>query len=116
MFAALRAIRAFRLRHLDILETREDIDLALEIGFHQERGAPLTMKQLQLMGLASAPTLQRRLRRLREAGAIVVRRSEGDRRAMELTLSSKLLRAYGRYADFISKIDLTSPALPQHGE
>jgi DNA-binding MarR family transcriptional regulator len=101
LFAHLRATRAFRRRHLNFLETREDHDIVQEIGFHEEKGTPLTLKQLQLMGIASMPTLQRRLRRLRQLGAIVARRSQNDGRAVELTLSAKLQRTYERYAELI---------------
>ena len=106
VFAALRATRAFRRRHLDFLRTQEDLDLVLEIGFHQESGTPLTMKHLQLMGLASVPTLQRRLRRLRQVGAIIGRRSQEDGRAVELELSPRLLRTYARYGDLIRALQL----------
>lgn len=101
LFGHLRATRAYRRRHLDFLETPEDYDIVLEIGFHEERGEPLTLKRLQLMGIASVPTLQRRLRRLRQLGAIVARRSENDGRAVELTLSGKVHRAYARYGEVI---------------
>lgn len=116
VFAALRATQAFRRRHLDVLQTREDCDVVLEIGFHQERGTPLTMKQLQLLGLASIPTLQRRLRRLRDAGAIVARRSHADGRAVELTLSPKLVRTYARYAELIREIKFNDAELLAQAE
>jgi len=106
VFAALRTTRAFRRRHLDFIETREDCDVVLEIGFHQERGAPLTMKRLQLLGLASIPTLQRRLRRLRQVGAIVARKSETDGRAVELVLSPKLMRTYAKYGELIMTLEM----------
>ena len=101
LFAHLRRTRSFRRRHLDFLETREDHDIVQEIGFHEEAGKPLTLKQLQLMGFASIPTLQRRLRRLRQLGAVVARRSATDARAVELILSQKLHRTYARYAELI---------------
>jgi DNA-binding MarR family transcriptional regulator len=112
VFAALRATRAFRRRHLDFLRTQEDLDLVLEIGFHQESGTPLTMKHLQLMGLTSVPTLQRRLRRLRQVGAIIGRRSEEDGRAVELELSPRLLRTYAKYGDLIRSIQLNGAQHP----
>jgi hypothetical protein len=110
VFAALKTTRSFRRRHLQFLETREDCDLVLEIGFHQESGTPLSMKQLQLLGVASVPTLQRRLRRLRLAGAVLIRRSANDGRAVELLLSPKVLRAYARYGELIRSIRLEGAA------
>lgn len=84
----------------------------LEIGYHQERGEPLSMKRLQLLGLASVPTLQRRLRRLRQAGAVLIRRSEDDGRAVELMLSPKAVRAYAKYAELIRSMQFDAPAGP----
>jgi DNA-binding MarR family transcriptional regulator len=101
IFARLRAIRSFRARHLSFLETVVDYDLLLEIGFSQERGHALTMKQLHLLGICSVPTLQRRLRRLRQAGAIVQKKMAHDARAVQLTLSPRVLKVYQRYAEWI---------------
>ena len=112
VFAALRATRAFRRKNFDFLETREDCDLVLEIGFHQESGTPLTLKQLQQMGITSVPTLQRRLRRLRQVGAIVGRRSEEDGRAVELALSPRLLRSYAKYGELIRSLQVNGAAHP----
>ena len=104
VFAALHATRAFRRRHLHFLESAEDLDLVLEIGYHQERGEPLSMKRLQLIGVTSVPTLQRRLRRLRQAGAVLMRRSDADGRAVELYLSAKVLRIYQKYGELIRSL------------
>jgi hypothetical protein len=101
LFVHLRATRAFRRRYLHFLETREDHDIVQEIGFHEESGTPLTLKRLQLLGIASITTLQRRLQRLRRIGAIVARRSATDGRAVELMLSAKVHRTYARYAELI---------------
>lgn len=101
LFAKLRVTRLFRRKHLGLLETREDHDIVQEIGYHEELGTPLTVRGLQLMGITSVPTLQRRMRRLREAGAIVARRSTRDGREVELTLSPKMMRTYARYGELI---------------
>ena len=101
MFEKLRAARAFTRRHFHFVETLEDIDLLLEIGFHQEQGQPLTMKRLYLLDIASVATVQRRLRALRQAGAIVPRRSESDARSVEITLHPRLLKTYEKYAELL---------------
>lgn len=101
LFARLRAARAFERRHLGHLRTMEDVDLVREIGYHQEQGRPLTMKQLYLLDLASVATVQRRLRHLRQAGVIVPRKSERDGRTVELTISPKLQKAYARYLELL---------------
>jgi DNA-binding MarR family transcriptional regulator len=110
VFAALRSTRGFRRRHMAFLQTQEDHDLVLEIGFHQELGQPITVRELQLRGLTSVPTLQRRLRRLRQSGAVLVKRSAQDGRAVELTLSPKVANAYERYADLLKSLLVTRPA------
>jgi hypothetical protein len=104
LFDRLRTTRAFRRRQLAFLQTQEDHDIILEVGYHQERGAPLTLKHLQFLGIASIPTLQRRLRRLRQTGAVLARRSARDARVIELTLSPRLLRTYARYGELITSI------------
>lgn len=116
VFAHLRATRTFRRRHLGFLETREDHDIVQEIGYHEEAGKPLTLKQLQMMGITSLPTLQRRLRRLRDVGAVVSRRMDGDARAVELTLSSKVMRTYHRYGDLIRRMNAELPPGSGDGE
>lgn len=101
LFAKLRELRAFEKRHLPFIGTLEDFDLLREIGFHQEAGTPLTMKQLYLLDLASVATVQRRLRRLRQLGAIQAVRSEGDGRAVQLRLTPRALRAFQKYCELL---------------
>jgi len=102
VFAKLRALRVFEKRHLDFLQTLEDFDLVREIGYHQERGDPLTMKALYLLDLASVATVQRRLRRLRQFGAVQQIRSESDGRALELCLTPKVQKTFARYAELLA--------------
>ena len=103
MFAKLHAARAFARRNLPFVETLEDFDLLLEIGVHQQRGTPLTMKKLYLLDLASVATIQRRLRRLKRRGAVIQRKSPRDRRVLELEVSSKVVKALNGYAEFVFK-------------
>jgi DNA-binding MarR family transcriptional regulator len=102
VFTRLRALRMFEKRHLNFLRTIEDFDLIREIGYHQERGEPLTMKTLHLLGVASVPTIQRRLRQLRQAGAIQQMRSKRDGRALELRITPKVQRVFARYAELLA--------------
>lgn len=110
VFAVLQKTRVFRRRNLAFIERSEDADLILEIGFHQEQGKPLTMKALQLSGLVSVPTLQRRLRHLRQAGVVQTRKSARDGRAVELVLSPKVVKAYARYGELIRELQFADPA------
>lgn len=90
--------RAFERKNLQFLETLEDRDLLYEIG-HRQLTQPLTLKEALLLGFGSIATVQRRLRRLRELGAIQTRRSTSDGRAVELLLSPRVLRLFEQYAE-----------------
>jgi hypothetical protein len=93
----LRAMRAFERRHLHSLRSLEDRDLVCEIGYHQGHHRPLTLKQIYRLDIGSVATVQRRLRRLRREGCIRHAPSERDHRALEFTLSPKLLQVFDQY-------------------
>jgi DNA-binding MarR family transcriptional regulator len=112
LFEKLRALRAYEKQHLDFLDSVEDHHLISEIGYHQAKGKPLTLKQLSLLDVGSIATVQRRLRRLKELGLVQHRRSASDRRAIELTLSPKCLRVLAKYDSLMSS---KAPA-PGNGE
>jgi DNA-binding MarR family transcriptional regulator len=105
VFAKMRAVRAYKDEHLHHLQTVTDYRLIEEIGFHQERGAPLTMKGVHLLGFASMATVQRRLRKLRKLGVILTTKTPRDRRVVELALAPKMYRAYSRYASLLASSD-----------
>src|ERR1700694_5989856 len=102
LFEKLRALRAFEKQQLDFLSTVEDHHLIGEIGYHQGKGKPLTLKQLFLLGVGSIATVQRRLRRLKDLGLVQHRRAASDRRAVELTLSPKCIRIFAKYDALMS--------------
>ncbi|HXM84143.1 MAG TPA: MEDS domain-containing protein [Burkholderiales bacterium] len=97
LFEKLRALRAFEKQQLDFLSTVEDHHLIGEIGYHQAKGKPLTLKQLFLLDVGSIATVQRRLRRFKGLGLVQHRRAASDHRAVELTLSPKCLRIFAKY-------------------
>lgn len=101
-FENLRALRAFEKQRLDFFSSAEDHHLIGEIGYHQAKGKPLTLKQLFLLDVGSIATVQRRLRRLKELGLVKHRRAASDRRAVELTLSSKCIRIFAKYDTLMS--------------
>ena len=88
-FEKLKRLSAFRREQLLFLRTLEDQDLVREIGYHQERGSPVTMKVLLLAGIASTATVQRRLARLRKLGVVLQSRASHDARVVKLTLSAR---------------------------
>ena len=99
LFEKLRALRAFEKQHLDFFSTVEDHHLIGEIGYHQAKGKPLTLKQLFLLDVGSVATVQRRLRRLKELGLVQHRRAANDRRAVgPRPCSQRLPRAEHRLA------------------
>ena len=102
LFEKLRALRAFEKQYLDFFSTVEDHHLIGEIGYYQSKGQPLTLKQLFLLDVGSIATVQRRLRRLKELGLVQQRRSAGDRRTVELTLSPKCVRIFAKYGALMS--------------
>jgi MEDS: MEthanogen/methylotroph, DcmR Sensory domain len=110
VFAQLRALAEFRRRHLPFLKTIEEHDLVREIGHHQVLGAPLTLKQLLLIGIGSVATVQRRLRRLKRLGVIRQSRSQADRRVIELTLGPDCMRAFGKYGILLAGTQTLSNA------
>lgn len=102
-FKKLRSIRTFERKRLRFLRTMEDFDVLCEIGLHQEQGRPLTVTQLHRLRLGSVPTMQRRLRRLRQSGAVASRRTERDARAMELRITPRALKLFNRYAALLGR-------------
>ena len=102
LFERLRALRTFEKQHLGFLSSVEDHHLIVEIGYHQAKGRPLTLKQLFLLDVGSVATVQRRLRRLKELGLIQQRRAASDRRAVELTLTPKCVRIFAKYGGVMS--------------
>lgn len=116
LFEKLRALRAFEKQYLDFFSTVEDHHLIGEIGYHQSSGKPLTLKQLFLLDVGSIATVQRRLRRLKELGLVQQRRSAGDRRTVELTLSPKCVRIFAKYGALMSAKLSTQDAMLGNGQ
>lgn len=106
----LRAFREFEKQYLPFLGTTEDLDLLCAIGCRQAERRPLTVKELLLLNLSSVPTVQRRLRHLRQAGAVTQARCAHDRRAIELGLTQEILEALAKYADILRQTLPPEPA------
>jgi DNA-binding MarR family transcriptional regulator len=103
IFAHLRSLTAFRERHLPFLKTVEDENMVQEIGHHQVLGAPLTLKQLLVIRGGSVATVQRRLQRLKRLGVVQERRSESDRRSVELRLSPACMKAFSQHDTLLAE-------------
>jgi hypothetical protein len=104
VFHALHAARSFEKKHFTFIATAEDFDLVTEIGYYMGCGTPLTMKQMLLLDIASAATLQRRLARLKRLGAVVQRKSKTDARIAEFLLAPHVVEAFARYGELLGSV------------
>ena len=75
LFAGLKKIREFEKLQLSFLNSVFDFDIVIEIGYHEEMGHPLTMKQLFLLEICPRSTVRRKLGKLIDQGVVV--RHEG---------------------------------------
>ena len=99
IFSDLRNIIRLERLHLPFIDTLEDRDIAIQIGYYDViRGEPLTLKLLYLLDIGSVATVQRRLARLVDKGVILKRRHAGDRRALTLHLTAGAKREYQRFS------------------
>jgi DNA-binding MarR family transcriptional regulator len=87
-FKKLKAIR----EHLELLpglKTHKDFDIAIEIGYHECMGQPLTLKRLALLNIAAEATVRRHLDRLIKNHLVVKHSHPADQRAVYYTLSDE---------------------------
>jgi DNA-binding MarR family transcriptional regulator len=97
LFAGLRRMRELERKHLPFARSLVEFDLIIEIGYHEERGKPLTFKHLLTLGLCARTTLNRRLNGLVDQGVLVRTRSENDGRAVVLGVSKTASQRLHRY-------------------
>ena len=102
-FQALKELHEFRRQHLPFLKTVEDVELVREIGLHQVRGRPLTLKTLFLQGIGSVATVQRRLTRLKRLGVIQQSRAIHDKRILHLAIAPHVWAIYRRMGRLMRK-------------
>lgn len=98
LFTGLRKIREFQRLQLPFLRSIVDFDIIIEIGYAQEIGRPLTLKQLLLLDISSRTTVRRKLAKHIDQGIVVRRKHANDQRASLLIISpasAKLLSKYG---------------------
>src|SRR6202158_1844125 len=97
LFTGLKKIREFERKHLPFLKSIVDFDIIIEIGYAEEQGQPLTLKQLLLLNISSRTTLRRKLARLIEQGIVRRRKQANDNRASFLTISASSVKLLGKY-------------------
>lgn len=91
------------------IRTYKDFDILIEIGYHQEEGCPLTLKQLMLLEIASRATVRRYLKHLIRDGMVEKFESSNDQRSVILLLSSSTARTLTAHLSRIVK-HLVNPA------
>jgi DNA-binding MarR family transcriptional regulator len=103
-FNKLKTLRELERQQLPFVQTVEDLDILVQIGYHAETTAPLTLKQLFLLNIGSAATIQRRLGRLKRLGVVQHKRLERDRRSVELTLNPEVRNTCRRIIQQVTRI------------
>ncbi len=104
IFTGLKKIREFERRQLPFLKTVVDFDIVIEIGYAEEQGEPLTLKQLFLLNLSSRTTVRRKLARLIEREIVIRRKHANDHRASLLTISPSIVKVLGKYGGTLTSI------------
>jgi DNA-binding MarR family transcriptional regulator len=104
LFTGLKKIREFERQQLPFLKSVVDFDIVIEIGYAEEQGQPLTLKQLFLLNIRSRTTVRRKLRRLIDQGIVLRRKHANDHRSSLLTISASSVRLLGKYGGTITSI------------
>jgi DNA-binding MarR family transcriptional regulator len=104
LFTGLKRIREFEKQHLPFLKSIVDLDVVIEIGYAEEQGQPLTLKQLFLLNIRSRTTVRRKLRRLIDQGIVTRRKHTNDQRASLLTISASSVKLLGKYCGTLTSI------------
>jgi len=104
LFTGLKKIREFERLQLPFFRSVVDFDIVIEVGYAEEQGQPLTLKQLLLLNISSRTTLRRKLARLIEQGIVRRRKHANDHRASFLTISASSVKLLGKYSGTITSI------------
>ena len=104
LFTGLKKIREFERLQLPFLKSVVDFDIVIEIGYAEEQGQPLTLKQLFLLNISSRTTVRRKLARLIEQGIVIRRKHANDHRASLLIISPSFLKVLGKYCGAVNSI------------
>jgi DNA-binding MarR family transcriptional regulator len=104
LFTGLKKIREFERRQLPFLKSVVDFDIVIEIGYAEEQGQPLTLKQLFLLNFGSRTTVRRKLARLIEQGIVIRRTHANDHRASLLIVSPSGVKLLSKYGNLLTSI------------
>ena len=104
LFTGLKMIREFERQQLPFFKSVADVDIVIEIGYAEEQGRPLTLKQLLLLKISSRTTVRRKLARLIELGTVLRRKQANDHRASLLVIAPSSVRVLGKYCSSLCSI------------
>jgi DNA-binding MarR family transcriptional regulator len=104
LFAGLRKIREFERVQLPFFKSIVDFDIIIEIGYEEECGRPMTIKQLLLLDICSRTTVRRKLANLLKEGIVARRKHATDRRASLLVIAPSTLKLLGKYGGTLTAI------------
>jgi hypothetical protein len=106
LFTGLKKIREFERLQLPFLKSVIDFDIVIEIGYAEEGGQPLTLKQLFLLSISSRTTVRRKLARLIEQGIVVRRKHANDLRASLLIIAPSTVKRLSKYGGTLTSISM----------
>jgi DNA-binding MarR family transcriptional regulator len=106
LFTGLKKIKEFERLQLSFLKSVVDFDIIIEIGYAEEQGQPLTLKQLFLLNITSRSTVRRKLAKLIEQGIVIRRKQVTDLRASLLIISPSSVKLLGKYGGTLTSISL----------
>jgi len=104
LFTGLKKIREFERQQLPFLKSIVEFDIVIEIGYAEEQGQPLTLKQLFLLNIRARTTVRRKLARLIDQGIVVRRKHAKDLRASLLIIAPATIRVLGKYGGTLTSI------------
>ncbi len=104
LFSGLKKIREFERLQLPFLKSIVDFDIIIEIGYAEEMGKPLTLKQLLLLNISSRTTVRRKLATHIEQGIVIRRKHANDQRASLLVISPSSIKLLSKYGGALTSI------------
>src|SRR5450631_3774985 len=104
LFTGLKQIREFERLQLPFLKSVVDFDIVIEIGYAEEQGQPLTLKQLFLLNICSRSTVRRKLARLIDQEIVIRRKHAKDLRASLLMISPSSVKLLSKYGGTLTSI------------
>lgn len=104
LFTGLKKIREFERLQLPFLKSIVEFDIVIEIGYAEEQGQPLTLKQLFLLNVQSRTTVCRKLAKLIQQGIVIRRKHVNDQRATLLIISPSTVKLLAKYGSTLTSI------------